>query len=417
MKVGLYVPRRPPTDGGGHTFEDEIQHAFLRRAEESRHQFVLFAPSSLGVALPKNVTEVVVGGALASRLRGAIVRLINRFLTEVAALPAPLRGEGWLDRRLQQYSVEMFWNFNPYTVTTAVPYITVVWDLQHRLQPFFPEVTVDGRWTRWERRFGDLVRRATFVIAGTEAGRREIESFYQVPRERIRILPHPTPSFALTAVPSAVSDDVVLASRNLPPRFLFYPAQFWPHKNHTTLLEAFRLIRDQGHDVDLVLSGSDHGNLVHVRRTAERLGVAANTHFLGFVSRAELIALYRRAEALTYVSLFGPENLPPLEAFALGCPVIASRVSGAEEQIGDAGILFEPTDAAALAAAIRRVLNDPAERRRLVDAGRERATRFTADDFVRGVFSIFDEFEPIRKCWSATKVWRPTYRLSRLFRR
>jgi glycosyltransferase involved in cell wall biosynthesis len=305
----------------------------------------------------------------------------------------------------------MFWNLNPYTVTAAVPYVTVVWDLQHRLQPFFPEVSVDGRWTRWDHRFGTLLRRATFVIAGTEAGRREIEMFYQVPPDRIRILPHPTPSFAVEA-PAGLPP-----GRPLPARFLFYPAQFWPHKNHTTLLQALRMVRDGGIDVDLVLSGSDQGNLAHVRAASERLGLDGHVHFLGFVSRDELIALYRRAEALTYVSLFGPENLPPLEAFALGCPVIASRVPGAEEQMEGAAILYDSTDAVSLADAIRRLLTDSNERRRLIEAGLERAKRFTPDDFVRGVFAIFDEFEPVRRSWSATEVWRPSYRWNKLFRR
>jgi glycosyltransferase involved in cell wall biosynthesis len=416
MKIGLYVPRKPPTDGGGHTFEHEILQAFLRRAEESRHEFVLFSPKPFqSASWPPNVKVAVVGEAVGARLRGAAVTLINRFLTDVLQLPSPLRGEGWLDKELHCHGIEMFWNLNAHTVTSAVPYITVVWDLQYRLQPFFPEVSVDGRWERWERRTGTVLRRASYIIAGTEAGRREIESFYQIPRERIRILPHPTPTFA--AVPPLDADITALADRRLPERFLFYPAQFWPHKNHTTLLDAMRRVRDQGIDVDLVLSGSDQGNLAHVRTTAERLGLTDHVHFPGFVNRAELVELYRRAEALAYVSLFGPENLPPLEAFALGCPVIASRVPGAEEQMGAAALLYEPADAGALADAIRRVLTDPDERRRLIEAGKERATRFTPDDFVRGVFAIFDEFAPIRNCWSATKPWRPAYQLSKLFRR
>lgn len=416
MRVGLYVPRKPPTDGGGHTFEDEILQAFLRCAEETSHDFVLFSPKPFqSAAWPRNVKLVVVGEAIAARLRAAAVTLINRFLTDVAHLPAPLRGEGWLDKLLRRHGVEMFWNLNAHTVTAEVPYVTVVWDLQHRLQPYFPEVSVDGRWARWERRTGNMLRRASYVIAGTEAGRREIESFYQVPRERIRILPHPTPTFAAAAPPEG--DGAALAGRRLPERFLFYPAQFWPHKNHTALLEALRRVRHEGIDVDLVLAGSDQGNLAHVRQAAERLGLLEHVHFLGFVSRAELVALYRRAAALTYVSLFGPENLPPLEAFALGCPVIASRVSGAEEQMGCAALLYEPTDAAALAAAIQRLLTDPAERQRLIEAGKERAKRFTPDDFARGVFAVFDEFAPIRNSWSATKPWRPTYRFSKLFQR
>ena len=92
---------------------------------------------------------------------------------------------------------------------------------------------------------------------------------------------------------------------------------------------------------DIVFVGADKGTQKHVMAEAEALGVARRVHTLGFVDRERLVALYQHAEALIYPSLFGPDNLPPLEAMALGCPVIAARVDGADEQIGDAGILVD----------------------------------------------------------------------------
>jgi glycosyltransferase involved in cell wall biosynthesis len=113
----------------------------------------------------------------------------------------------------------------------------------------------------------------------------------------------------------------------------------------------------------------------------------------------DLIALYRGAFALAYVTFFGPENLPTLEAFALGCPVVASNVDGAREQLGDAALLVEPRDPAKIAAAIKTLYDDKDLRQILIKKGRARAERWTAKDFVRGVFSALDEFEPVRRCW------------------
>ena len=93
------------------------------------------------------------------------------------------------------------------------------------------------------------------------------------------------------------------------------------------------------------------------------------------------------------------ENLPPLEAFALGCPVIAARVSGAEEQMGEAAILVDPVDVDEIAAAIRRVHGDVRLRTQLVDAGKMRAAAWTVQDFVRGAFGIIDQFEAVRRVW------------------
>jgi glycosyltransferase involved in cell wall biosynthesis len=111
------------------------------------------------------------------------------------------------------------------------------------------------------------------------------------------------------------------------------------------------------------------------------------------------VELYRQALALTYVSWCGPENLPPLEAFALGCPVIATYIPGAQEQLADAALLCEPGDPMSISEAIAKVHADGALRTRLVDAGHIRAKRFSPADYVTGALKFLDEFSAIRRCW------------------
>jgi len=94
-------------------------------------------------------------------------------------------------------------------------------------------------------------------------------------------------------------------------------------------------------------------------------------------------------------------NLPPLEAFALGCPVIAADIPGSKEQFGDAAILVNPADHLQIAYALRWLFSDNAKREELIRRGRERAGRFTGKDFAKGLLDLLDEFEPIRRCWSA----------------
>ncbi|MCX7309067.1 MAG: glycosyltransferase, partial [Afipia sp.] len=141
------------------------------------------------------------------------------------------------------------------------------------------------------------------------------------------------------------------------------------------------------------------GNRAYITDLAAREGISELIHPLGFVERNDLVALYRRALALSYVSWCGPENLPPLEAFALGCPVIASRIPGSEEQLGDAALFCEPGDPGSIASAIRKLYDDKSLRVRLVEAGRARAKRFTPADYIHGVMGYLDEFESIRRCW------------------
>jgi len=121
-------------------------------------------------------------------------------------------------------------------------------------------------------------------------------------------------------------------------------------------------------------------------------------YFLGFVPSNDLVSLYRNAFALTYVTFFGPENLPPLEAFALGSPVIASNVPGSKEQLGEAAILVNPKNTREIAFAIKSLYDYSELRRTLIQRGFDRAIKWTGQDFVRGVFSILDDFESILQC-------------------
>src|SRR5262249_1050538 len=265
------------------------------------------------------VTWVTVGGLRRRALASFVKTRVNRVCSHGLLLPAPFSSESWLDPFLYDAGIDLFINLGPDAVSMSVPYVCAVFDLQHRYQPFLPEVSARGYWERWDEQYRRLLGRATYVITGTRVGRREIVRFYQVPRDRILTLPHPTPAFALTAAQAPRQPRPAYLG---PGPFLFYPAQFWAHKNHVTLLEALALRRsDHKLDVQLVLVGSDHGNKAFVVERIAAMGLSDAVHVRGFVERPELVALYQHALALTYVSTCGPENLPPLEAFALGCPV------------------------------------------------------------------------------------------------
>jgi glycosyltransferase involved in cell wall biosynthesis len=82
--------------------------------------------------------------------------------------------------------------------------------------------------------------------------------------------------------------------------------------------------------------------------------------------------------------------------------VIVSRIPGSEEQFGDAALQVDPTVSEAWADAIQKLRQDPNLRRSLIAKGKERAARFTADDFVRGLFQIIDEFAAYRRTWPSS---------------
>jgi glycosyltransferase involved in cell wall biosynthesis len=387
MRVGLLSPIAPERIGGGYTFEQEIFDRILELAPASKHEFVIF--------------EGFRGSKVETKSPHFKYLPLKRPLSDFLVLRKrtfPWEKK-WIDRALEREKIEFFLDTTFEAVTVSIPFLAIVWDLQHRLQPFFPEVSSGGEWEKREIFYSQVLKRAAFVIVGTEAGKREVQLFYGVPDDKIRILPHPTPSFALE---EHAPDLTELAKYKLPRDYIFYPAQFWSHKNHAAILRAiFHLKQTNNLRLPVVFTGSDQGNESYIRELVEKMQVSDQIFFLGHVPRQTLRALYQNALALCYVSFFGPENLPPLEAFGLGCPVIAADVPGASEQLGDAAIRVNPAKELEIAEALKLLFRDKLKRNELIRRGKERARRFTSRDFAKGLFNLLDEFEPVRRSWAA----------------
>lgn len=396
MHVGVVLNDIEPQAGGGFTFVHDVVDAFLDLAKESRHRYTLFAPQAYTDTMRGRVLaeNVVIEPSRKPHFLDWRLSLLRHYLPLFGYL---WRRPGRLERQAAALGVDLIWLAGGMHDTYEIPYVTTVWDVQHLTHPWFPEVSANWTWDHRELFFRRHLRRAASVIVGTRVGREELVQYYGVPGEHIAILPHPTPGFALRA-----AGETVMSKRpsSIPKDYIFYPAQFWPHKNHVNLLRALQLLAKADPETPaLVLVGSDKGNRAFVERCAADLGISHKVIFPGFVSSEELIGLYRNARALVYPSFSGPENLPPLEAFALGCPAVVSNYRGAEEQLGDAAVLFDPANPATIAQAISRVLADETLRGQLVERGRARAAKWTGREFVRGAFGIFDAIEAQRRCW------------------
>ena len=235
---------------------------------------------------------------------------------------------------------------NELAFRSGVPFAVTIQDIQHRLNPQFPEVSADGEWELREFRVGNCVRNAAQVLVDSEVGKEDICNVYELPESAVSVVP--------LAPAAYLSDDIeaehaseLLSAYQLPERFVFYPAAFWPHKNHRRIVEAIAMLRDEGYEVPLVLVGSSSGPLrektfADVTECAKQLGVSDLVIYLGYVEDESMSALYTKAVALVMPTFFGWTNIPVLEAFKFGCPVVYSDIRGLREQVGDAAVLVDP---------------------------------------------------------------------------
>ncbi|MBB1154570.1 glycosyltransferase [Amycolatopsis dendrobii] len=165
-------------------------------------------------------------------------------------------------------------------------------------------------------------------------------------------------------------------------------------------------------ETELVIAGgpasgalSQDPEAQRLRRLAERLGVADRVRLAGQVSRAEMPALLRSADAVLCTPWYEPFGIVPLEAMACGVPVVAAAVGGLTDTVVDGitGRLVPPRDPAQLAARLRALLDEPAELEALGTAGQERVrARYSWDRIAVETVRAYEKAMPVRESGWAT---------------
>lgn len=235
---------------------------------------------------------------------------------------------------------------------------------------------------------GALIQAATRIITESEHVRSDVLRFAGGRAEQVTVLTSPPTRTFLEKSFAPGEIERVKAQYGLPERYLYYPAHFWPHKNHMVLLQAIQEVARAFPDVHLVLTGAQHAAFGPVMTAVQDMGLAGRVHYPGYVAYADLPAIYKGALMLVMPTLFESVSIPVYEAFALEVPVVASNVTALPEQIGDAGLLFDPARPEELAAAIERLLTEPDLAARLAARGRQRLEAVDPATYARNLTAI-----------------------------
>lgn len=426
MRIGILLGLNP-SDGGIYQYSLTMLEA-LRECKQSFPDdvFVTFSSPnqqlmetlkgegwSIIPLLPLTPQRRVMN--LAERVAGPGLRqAVRRLRSRKATFPETNSEARDLDKVQYNTEVERWFRANKvdlmiYPISTSlsfearIPYVFAVHDLQHRLQPHFPEVSAAGEWETREYLFRNGIRNALFVLAESDVGKEDVMNFYGetgIQPDRVKVLPL-LPSTTLSSSITVEEQSKIRQRYSIPERYLFYPAQFWPHKNHQRIIEALGSLRKrEGLEIPIVFCGSHSGKIRErtfdeLMSVARRLDVVKQIHYLGYVPDEDMSPLYAGAVALVMPTFFGPTNIPVLEAWQLNCPVISSDIRGIREQTGDAALLVAPDSVAAIAEGIRRLWTDADLRRTLIEKGRARVQLFTLKDFGLRLTEILKEAKAI----------------------
>ena len=250
---------------------------------------------------------------------------------------------------------------------------------------------------RGKRRIPIMARKASMIIAPSEATRREIIEILRINPDRIRVISEA----ARTNMQPQTAETIaaVKAKYGILGDYVLYTGTIEPRKNLLRLIRAYEeVLKGAESKPQLVVCGGRGWKDQEVFELIGELKLQQQVKFTGYVPDCDLPALYSGAMVFAYPSLYEGFGLPPLEAMACGAPVLTSATSSLPEVVGEAGIKVDPTDVHAIARELGRMIADQSLRLQLGQKGLERSRLFSWERAANETQSVYDHvFEEHRR--------------------
>ena len=242
---------------------------------------------------------------------------------------------------------------------SKIPTLSWLPDFQHI---HLPEMFSPEERERRDRSFRQLAVKSTLILLLSESVKHDFDSFSPAHANKARVVrpvSYISPSFYQTPLKP------IIEAYRLPEKFIYLPNQFWKHKNHGSVFEAVRLLKDEGIEVNVVCSGNlidyRHPNhLSDLLQMALRLEIRNQIFFLGLIPRDHVFSLIRQSICVLNPSLFEGFGLAADEARSLGKQLLLSDIDAHREQAPPRAVFFNPRDCKELAATMAEVWSDKA---------------------------------------------------------
>ena len=354
-----------------------VQHLLDALARlDTQHEFVLYVDSQAAVPLapvhPRFTTRVV---------GPPIYPVWEQF-----SLPAQLRRD-----RIDVLHCPA--NAAPLRMPRSTRLVLTIHDVMYMLPrstlPASPSLyqRIGRGYLRWA--VPRVARHAAAVTTISEFSRADIARYITTNAPMTVVYEAPGPAFRMLDAERAAA---TVRALGVTSPYMFALAALDPRKNTARVIDAFaRALPNLHASQQLVLVGLAPGARVFFGKQLRALGIESRVLLLGFVTEDELVALYNAAELFVYASLYEGFGMPLLEAMACGTAVLASTSASVPEIAGDAALLVDPTDVAAIADAMSRLSTDAPSRMALKERGRVRAKRFTWEQVARDVMTVYEQ--------------------------
>lgn len=294
----------------------------------------------------------------------------------------------WMQTRVPllalRLKLDIFWSPRhhlPLLLPPRTRCVVTIHDIVHRR---YPETMSRANLLVERLLMNASIRRARTIITDALSTRSDLQSWYGINKDKIRVIYPGVPP-----LPDHLPEDAGNAM-DFPDKFILFVGTLDPRKNFEGLFRAFEMMEPQQYGLHLVIAGgSGWKNSVFFEKLTQS-PLRGYVRLTGYLTRPRLAELYRRAVCLVLPSYYEGFGFPILEAMAMGTPVVTSTVSSLPEVAGDAALLVDPGDIQGLSNAVLSLVCDPKLRNRLIQAGKQRTRTFSWSDCARETMQTFE---------------------------
>ena len=266
--------------------------------------------------------------------------------------------------------------YSPFLLTTKVPYTFTLHDLQEYYYPnFFTKFELI--WRKFINK--SLVDNSKHILCESDYVKNDIINFFKTEKEKIKVIPAPAKLINTQIFINEI--DVLKKYFLIDNDFLIYPAQFWKHKNHNKLIEAFKIVSKNYPKLKLVFTGRKRFEYNNILEKVHKLNLDESIIFTDYLEEDELYILLKKSILLILPTLFESISIPIFEAFQLGTVVCSSNVVSLPQQVLDAGLLFNPLLEKDIADKIKQILENSTLRENLIRNGYKRLEYYSDSNF------------------------------------
>lgn len=258
---------------------------------------------------------------------------------------------------------------------TKIPSIYHPHDLQHLHFPQF--FSLSKRMLR-ELLYRTFCHRAKLVATASTWIKTDIIQQYHLNESKVEVVPL-APAIAAYVIPN--NSDLILLEKKyaLPKKYIFYPSQMLPGKNHLGLFDALEILKKRNDlKINLVFSGSvSEAFRPVILERMKKAGIEDQIMMLGHVSTLDLHCLYKLAHGLVIPTKFAAGSFPIWESFLSGVPVACSNITTLRMQVGDSALLFDPDNAVEIADCLLNLWQNDSLRVILIERGLKNVSRYS----------------------------------------